>query len=347
MALPNSKTIGQLPDSKTVRAFVSRNAIYFVLVLLILGIAVQDASFLSVNNFRNILLNISTRTIIALGIGGILITKGVDLSAGRIVGLAAVLSASLLQTPEYSRRFFPDLAQLPILLPFVLPIVVGLLLGALNGLIVARLHVPPFITTLGMAVIVYGINSIYFDLPPNNSQPIGGLRPDFTRIGTGAIGTGPFSIPYIVIIAIVVSILVWVLYNKTTIGKNMYAIGGNPEAARVSGINVTGNLIFVYAFAAALYGFAGALEAARTGGATNNYGVNYELDAIAACVVGGVSTNGGIGTVPGILAGVLIFGVINYGLTFIGVNPYWQQIVKGLIIVVAVAFDIAKYYRRK
>jgi methyl-galactoside transport system permease protein len=115
----------------------------------------------------------------------------------------------------------------------------------------------------------------------------------------------------------------------------------------VSGINVTANLIFIYALAAALYAFGGVLEAARTGGATNNYGVNYELDAIAACVVGGVSTTGGVGTVPGIMAGVLIFGVINYGLTFIGVNPYWQQIVKGLIIVVAVAFDIAKYYRRK
>ncbi len=349
MALPESTTTGgrQFPDSAAIRAFVSRNMIYFVLVLLILGITLQNADFLSPGNFRNILLNISTRTIIALGIGGILITGGVDLSAGRVVGLAAVLSASMLQTPEYSRRFFPDLPQLPLLVPFLLPIAVGLVLGGLNGLIVARLHVPPFITTLGMAVIVYGINSIYFALPPNNSQPIGGLRPDFTQVGTGAIGTGPFSIPYIVIIAIVVSALVWVLYNKTTLGKNMYAIGGNLQAARVSGINVTANLIFIYALAAGLYAFGGVLEAARTGGATNNYGVNYELDAIAACVVGGVSTTGGVGTVPGILAGVLIFGVINYGLTFIGVNPYWQQIVKGLIIVVAVAFDIAKYYRRK
>lgn len=348
MALPESTTTrSAFPNGAAMRGFASRNAIYFVLVLLILGITVQDVNFFSVNTLRNILLNISTRTIIALGIGGILITGGVDLSAGRIVGLAAVLSASLLQTAEYSRRFFPDLPQLPLLMPLLLPIAVGLALGALNGLIVARLHVPPFITTLGMAVIVYGMNSIYFDLPPNNSQPIGGLRPDFTRIGTGAIGSGPFSVPYIVLIAIAVSVLVWILYNKTTIGKNIYAIGGNLQAARVSGINVTANLIFIYALAAGLYAFGGVLEAARTGGATNNYGVTYELDAIAACVVGGVSTTGGVGTVPGILAGVLIFGVINYGLTFIGVNPYWQQIVKGLIIVVAVAFDIAKYYKRK
>ena len=349
MALPESTTprTRQMPDSAAIRGFVSRNAIYFVLVLLVLGITIQDTNFLSVNTLRNILLNTATRTIIALGIGGILITGGVDLSAGRMVGLAAVLSASLLQTPEYSRRFFPDLPQLPLILPFLLPIAVALILGSINGLIVARLHVPPFITTLGMAVIVYGMNSLYFDLPPNNSQPIGGLRPDFTAIGTGAIGSGRYSIPYIVIIAVIVAALVWVLYNKTTLGKNMYAIGGNLEAAKVSGINVTANLIFIYALAASLYAFGGVLEAARTGGATNNYGVNYELDAIAACVVGGVSTTGGVGTVPGILAGVLIFGVINYGLTFIGVNPYWQQIIKGLIIVVAVAFDIAKYYRRK
>jgi methyl-galactoside transport system permease protein len=150
-----------------------------------------------------------------------------------------------------------------------------------------------------------------------------------------------------VLIALAVAVLVWVLFNKTVIGKNIYAIGGNPDAAKVSGINVAWTLIFIYAFGGAMYGLGGVLEAARTGGATNNYGEMYELDAIAACVVGGVSTAGGVGTVPGIITGVLIFGVINYGLTFIQVNPYWQQIVKGLIIIFAVAFDIAKYYRKK
>jgi methyl-galactoside transport system permease protein len=127
----------------------------------------------------------------------------------------------------------------------------------------------------------------------------------------------------------------------------MYAIGGNREAAIVSGVNVIATLIILYAIAGALYGTAGVLEAARTGGATNNYGNMYELDAIAACVVGGVSTTGGVGTVPGVLAGVLIFGVINYGLTFIGINPYWQLIVKGLIIVAAVSFDIRKYIAKR
>jgi methyl-galactoside transport system permease protein len=230
----------------------------------------------------------------------------------------------------------------------LLAILAGLIVGLINGVIVAKFSVPPFIATLGTMVIVYGANSIYFDMEPNESQPIGGLRQDFSHLGTGYIGPGgPYSIPYIVIIAIVVSVVVWVIFNKTRLGKNMYAIGGNMQAAAVSGINVGLNLIVIYAIAGALYGLAGVLEAARTGGATNNYGNMYELDAIAACVVGGVSTSGGIGTVPGILAGVLIFGVINYGLTFIGVNPYWQLIIKGLIIVAAVAVDIRKYLAKR
>jgi methyl-galactoside transport system permease protein len=150
-----------------------------------------------------------------------------------------------------------------------------------------------------------------------------------------------------VIIAAVITLITYVLFNKTVYGKNIYAIGGNAEAARVSGVNVGRTLIVVYTVAGLLYGLGGALEAARTGGASNNYGNGYELDAIAACVVGGVSNLGGIGTVPGIVIGVLIFSVINYGLTFINMSPYWQQIVKGAIIIAAVSLDIRKYLTKR
>jgi methyl-galactoside transport system permease protein len=335
-------------NTKSVGNFFTQYAIYIVLLVLVAGIAVSDPRFLSVDILRDILLQNSTRAIIALGAAFVLITGGVDLSAGRVVGLTAVLSASMLQIVDYPRRFFPDMAQLPVWAPIAIGIIAGLVVGLLNGWIVSRFSVPPFIATLGTMVIVYGANSIYFDLKPNESQPIAGLRKDFTDIGTGFIGpNGPYSIPYIVIIAVIVAIIVWVVFNKTRLGKNMYAIGGNIQAATVSGINVRRNLLYIYGFAGALYGLGGVLEAARTGGATNNYGNMYELDAIAACVVGGVSTAGGIGTVPGIMAGVLIFGVINYGLTFIGVSPYWQLIIKGLIIVVAVGFDIRKYLAKK
>lgn len=330
-------------DTKKMKSFFSQNAIYLVLLALVIAIAFWDPRFLSITCLRDILIQSATRTIIALGISFILLTGGVDLSAGRVVGFAAVISTSMLQAPDYLRRFYPNLPHLPLWVPILIAILAGLLSGTMNGLIVSRLGVPPFIATLGTMVIVYGINSIYFDLPPNNSQPIGGLRADFNNLGTGAIGSGPYSIPYIVIIALVMAIIVWIIFNKTRFGKNTYAIGGNINAARVSGINVERNLLMVYAIAGAFFALAGVLEGARTGGATNNYGNMYELDAIAACVVGGVSPTGGIGTVPGILAGVLIFSVINYGLTFIGVNPYWQLIIKGMIIVGAVAFDIQKY----
>jgi len=232
-------------------------------------------------------------------------------------------------------------------LPILIAIIAGLLCGLVNGIVVSKLNVPPFIATLGTMVIVYGLNSLYFDMDPNQSQPIGGLRPDFTTIGSGFIGKGQYSIPYIVLIALGVAAIVWVVFNKTKLGKNMYAIGGNMQAAKVSGIDVSKNLIYIYAIAGALYGLAGVLEAARTGGATNNYGNMYELDAIAACVVGGVSTTGGIGTVPGVLVGVIIFTLINYGLTFIGISPYYQLIIKGLIIIAAVAFDMRKYSSKK
>ena len=328
------------------KEFYSQNAIFIVLVVLVAVIAIKDPRFLSITCLRDILLQNSTRLIIALGASFVIITGGTDLSAGRMVGLAAVLSASMVQIAEYSRRFYPNLPQISIAVPIAIAIIAGIIVGLLNGTIVAKFNVPPFIATLGTMVIVYGANSIYFDLSPNDSQPIGGLREDFTNLGSGTLFNKPY-LPIIVIIAVLIAIIVWIVFNKTKLGKSMYAIGGNKEAAKVSGINVVKTLITLYAIAGALYAIGGVLESARTGGATNNYGNMYELDAIAACVVGGVSTSGGIGTVPGVVAGVLIFGVINYGLTFIGVNPYWQLIIKGLIIVVAVAFDIRKYIAKK
>jgi len=333
---------------KAIKDFSIKYAIYLVFLALVVAISIKAPSFLSLQNLRNILSMSATRIIIAMGIGGILITGGTDLSAGRQVGLAAVVSASLLQFLSYPRRMYPNIPELPIWIPIVIAIVACALLGLLNGMIVAYLKVPPFIATLGMMVAAYGVTSIYFDRPPYGAQPIGCLRKDLTTLCSDYVCfDGTYSIPYIVIIALVVAAIVWVIHNKTRFGKNIYAIGGNPEAAKVSGVPVQKSLLAVYMIAGALYGLAGTLEAARTGGATNNYGNGYELDAIAACVVGGVSTSGGIGTVPGMVIGVLIFSIISYGLTFINMNPYWQQIIKGAIIIAAVAVDIRKYLAKR
>lgn len=213
----------------------------------------------------------------------------------------------------------------------------------INGVLIAKFSIPAFIATLGTQVAIYGANSLYFDMEPNNSQPIGGIREDLTRLGTGYIG----FVPIIILIAIVVLFVVWVILSKTRFGRNIYAIGGNQEAAVVTGINVNKTLIAVYAIGSALFALAGVLECAKSGGATSNYGNQYEFDAIAACVVGGVSNTGGVGTVPGMIVGVFVFGIINYGLTYMGVSPYWQLIVKGVIIVAAVGIDVQKYKKER
>jgi methyl-galactoside transport system permease protein len=326
-------------DVARAKQLASNYAIVLVLAGLVLAIGIVENSFLSIDNIDNILRISSVRIIIALGVGGILITRGTDLSAGRTVGLCACIAASLMQRPDYASRMFPDLPQLPLIVPILAALGAGVLVGLLNGLVVAFLRVPPFITTLGTMVVVYGVCSLYVDRPPRGAMPIGGLRDDFTGLGTGSWA----GVPKLIVIASVVLFLYWVILNWTRPGKNFYAIGGNPDAAKVSGVNVKANLILVYILGGLMYGLAGVLLAARSGGATNNYGLMYELDAIAAAVIGGVSTAGGVGTVTGMLTGVLIFQVLDNGLVVLGVSPYWQQIVKGIIIVAAVGIDIRKY----
>lgn len=336
----------KLPTWKQVLDWVVEHAIIFVLLILFVVIVILEPSFISLRNFKNIFSQASTRLIFALGVGGIIIAKGTDLSLGRQVGLAAVISASLMQGMDYAYRMYPDLPELKILIVVLLVMAVTTFFSAINGFVVAKLKVDPFVATLAMMVIVYGVTSIYFDRPPYGAQPIGGLSDKFQHFAQGAITIGSFSIPYLILYALGVTGLIWVLWNKTKFGKNMYAIGGNIEAATVSGVNVFKYLMMTYILAGLLYGFGGALEAARIGSATNNTGNGYELDAIAACIVGGLSFNGGIGTVPGIIFGTLIFQVIAYGLTFVGVNPYLQYIIKGLIIVIAVGIESSRHNKK-
>ena len=337
-------------SAKAVKNFLLNNGIILALILMVIGIMIAEHRFMQGRVLVDILAQASPRMIIALGICFTLLIAGTDLSACRMVGLAAVISASMLQNPDYTNRFFPDLPQLPVFVPIIIAIGVCMLFGLLNGFLVVKFDMHPFIATLAVQVIIYGACSLYFDLPPNNSQPIGGIRSDFTWIGQKRFFQDELSaingIPILIPIALVFIVVIWFVLNKTVFGKNVYAIGGNREAAVVSGINVFKTILGIFVLASALYGVGGVLEAARTAGATNNYGVGYELDAIAACVVGGVSLNGGVGKVSGIIIGVLIFTIIQYGLQFIGINAMWQQVIKGIIIAVAVALDLSKYRRK-
>lgn len=341
-------------SSASAKNFLTNNAIILALFVLIIIICIKEPKFMQIRVILDIMAMSSTRLIIALGICFTLLIAGTDLSAGRMVGLASVVSCSMLQTVDYGNRFFPDLPQVPIILPIVLAIIACMLFGTLNGFLVAKFDMHPFIATLAVQVMIYGATSLYFDMPPNNSQPIGGIRPDFAFIGQKRFLDGAFMIngkafpgfSILIPIALIVTLIIWFVLNKTVFGKNVYAIGGNREAAVVSGVNVFRTIMTIFILASCLYGVGGVLESARTAGATNNYGFGYELDAIAACVVGGVSLNGGIGKVGGIISGVLIFQVIQYGLQFINISPMWQQVIKGIIIAVAVAIDMAKYRKK-
>lgn len=337
-------------NNNTIGNFLKDNALYLVMFALLGIIISQDSSFIwpldqFLRNFSNILTQSSVRLIIALGAAGIIITRGTDLSVGRMVGFAGVIAATLLQSTEAVNKVFPELSALPVIVGLLVVIVVGAIIGLVNGLIVAYLNVTPFIATLGTMLIIYGINSLYYDFA--GSSPISSLSPSYSEFATGFIMLGNFRLSYITICAAIIAFIIWILWNKTRFGKNLYAIGGNPEAAQVSGVNVTRNLILVYMLGGALYGIGGMLEAGRIGSATNNLGFMYELDAIAACVIGGVSFAGGVGRVSGVILGVLIFQLINYGLSYIGVNPNWQYVIKGSIIIIAVAIDSLKYAKKK
>lgn len=337
--------------------FMKNNALYFVLLVLLSVIIYKDSSFLSMRNFSNILTQSSVLIILALGVASLIVTQGTDLSVGRMVGLAAVVSASLLQSPDNVNRVYQELSSYSpwVLIPMTIAIilVIGMIFGFLNGVVVTYLNVTPFIATLGMMLVLYGINSLYFDKV--GAQPIAGLNDSFLNLSQGSfkiplpefISHKSFKLSYLTIYATVAVVMVWIMWNKTRFGKNLFAIGGNPEAAKVSGVNVTRNLLAIYTIGGAFYAFGGFLEAGRVGSATNNLGFMYELDAIAACVIGGVSFTGGVGRVSGVVMGVVIFTIINYGLTYINVNPNWQYVIKGSIIVLAVAIDSLKYANKK
>ncbi len=321
--------------------FISDRAIIVGILLMAAVVSIFRPNFLSEANLRNLLSNTAVRFIIALGVSGCLITKGTDLSAGRVAGFAACLSAIFLQRAgEYSNKFYPTLGNLPILPVLLGVLAICALIGAVNGTVIAKLKVPPFIATLGMQTLVYGICLVY-----TGAQPIGTLQPSYTGIALGYVGNRMFS--YIAIIALIVGAYMWFLYNKTRHGKYMYALGGNETAAEVAGINTSAMKIKIYMLAAVLYGLTGFLMAAKSGGASVNTAQGYELEAIAGCTIGGVSVNGGVGRISGILVGVLVFEILKIALQFMGVESSYTYIAQGLVIIVAVALDLRKYLARK
>ena len=328
---------------KKIWRFIARNPIVFLLLIAAVVVGCLKDNFFSWGNLSNLISNTAIRFLIALGVSGCLITKGTDLSAGRQVGFAAVIAGILCQRGDYTGRLWKDVPEMNIFLVLLICIAIGFVMGMINGLIVTKLHVPPFIATLGTQTVIYGISLVISD-----AQPIGGFQKIYTNLVNGRIGSPrEFHLPYLFFVALVFGIIFWVIYNKTRFGKYMYAIGGNEVAAEVSGVNTTRTLLRIYTTAGIMYAIAGYLLAAKSGGASASLGQGYELEAIAGCTIGGVSTTGGIGTVPGILIGVLVFELLKIITQFLGINPYYNYVVQGLVIVLAVALDIRKYIAKK
>lgn len=334
----------QMSIPQKIWKLVKDNPIVFMLAIISLIVGCTIQNFFSLDNFNVLATNTTIRFLIALGVSGCLITKGTDLSAGRQAALAATITGVLVQRADYTGRLFSWTPEMNMWLVLLIVLAIGAVIGTITGAIISYLNVPPFIATLGIQTIVYGINLIY-----TNAQPIGGFHQsfkDFFNWRILAVGSFKGFSGYI-LFAVLFGAIFWFLYNKTTHGKYMYAIGGNENAAEVSGVNVRVRKTLIYMTAGIMYAFAGFLMTGKSGGASASMGVSYELEAIAGCTIGGVSTTGGIGTVGGILVGVLVFELLKIILQFVGADPNFNYIVQGLVVITAVAMDIRKYVAKK
>ncbi len=301
-----------------VTAFLSRYGLPLALVVICVVLSASTPAFLTVPNLINVVRQISLNGILAVGVTYVLLTGGVDLSLGSVVALAGVVAASFAHPEQY-----------PLIVPVAMGVLAGMACGGVNGLVVTRGRVAPFIVTLGMMAVARGLALVI-----SGGTPVKNLSASFKVIGGSVLG---FPLPILILAG--VALLSWVFLSRTRLGRYIYAVGGNETAAFASGINVTRVKMLAYTVCGGLAGLAGVVLASRITTGQPNEGVAFELDAIAAAVIGGTSLSGGTGGVGGTLLGALLMGVINNGLDLLDVSVYYKQIVKGLIIVGAVWLD--------
>jgi inositol transport system permease protein len=311
-----------------------------LMVLIALALAFELAGWMLVrqsfllNEQRLVvmILQVSVIGIIAVGVTQVIITGGIDLSSGSVVALTAMVAASLAQSSNAVRAVYPSLTDLSVIVPVVAGLTVGAIAGLVNGTLIARTSIPPFIATLGVMVSARGLAKWY-----THGEPVSLLTDSYAAIGSGVVP---------VVIFLATALVFQIALRYTRYGKFTYAIGSNPQAARVSGIRVGRHLIVVYTIAGTLSGLAGIVTSARAVSGQAGMGMMYELDAIAAAVIGGASLSGGVGRITGTVIGTLILGVVTSGFTFLRIDAYYQEIVKGAIIVAAVVADQYRQRRR-
>lgn len=314
------ETMPKKKQCLTVKKCLSTFGIYFAFLLIFIVLIFSNPVFLSVTNLINILKQASITSVIAIGTTFILISGGLDLSSGSVAALAGVSSAMFGLPGEY-----------PFIIALFIALSVGALCGLLNGIVIAKGHVSPFIATLGMMTIARGMALIV-----TKARPVFGLSQEYIRLGSGKL----YGIPNLILVMLIVLVIAYMLLNKSKLGRHIYAVGGNEDSAYVSGIHVVKIKLIVYVIGGTLSGFAGLLLAGRIQSGTPVMGQGLELDAIAAAVIGGVSSTGGIGKVYGAVMGALMLAMVSNGLDLLNISPYVQQVIKGLIIVFAVFFDV-------
>ncbi|HWR43858.1 ABC transporter permease subunit [Sporomusa sp.] len=288
------------------------------LLLISLALALLSDRFLTVNNLLNVTRQVSLNAIISVGMTLVILTGGIDLSVGSIVAMAGSITAGLMSAGQGMGT------------AIIAGIAIGSILGAINGLLITKGKVPPFIATMGMMTVARGYTLVYTE-----GRPITGLTEDFRWLGGGYI-TG---IPVPVVIMALIFIAAYFLLKKNQLGRYIYAIGGNEEAARLSGIGTKKILVTVYTLSGLLAGLSGIILTSRLNSAQPTAGMGFELDAIAAVVLGGTSLAGGLGTIGGTLVGAMIIGVLDNGLNLLNVSSFYQQVAKGLVILLAVLLD--------
>lgn len=333
------------------RTFLLNNGLYLAILLVFIALcfitpAVKGTQLLTSTNVLNILQQASPRIFLALGVAGLILQSGTDLSIGRMVGMGMVASTIIMHQGPNTGTFFGiafDFSGVPVigrvLMALVVCIVLCTFFSAIAGFFTARFKMHWFISTMANMLIIFGIVTY-----ATKGVSFGAIDPSIPNMIMPKIG----SFPTIILWAVAAIAIVWFIWNKTTFGKNMYAVGGNTEAASVSGINVFAVSIGVFVMAGILYGFGSWLECIRmVGSGSAAYGQGWEMDAIAACVVGGVSFTGGIGKISGVTVGVLIFTALTYSLTILGIDTNLQFVFSGIIILAAVTLDCLKYVQKK
>jgi len=302
---------------------------FLALALMVMALGLASPNFLTVDNTMNVLRQISINLCLSLGMTLVILSGGIDLSVGSVLALAGAVAAGLLKN-GLALPHFNLLVQFTVPGAIVAGIAVGLAVGWANGVAVTRFRLPPFVATLGMLSIARGLTMLW-----TGGFPITGLGDAFGRLGTGrALG-----VPMPVWISAALVAVFIAVTRRTTFGRHVYAVGGNERAATLSGLAVPRIKLLVYTLGGGLAAVAGVLVTARLDSATPNAGIGYELDSIAAVVIGGTSLSGGRGSILGTVLGCLIIGVLNNGLFLLDVSPFWQQVVKGFVILAAVALD--------